>query len=311
MKTSDKSKSSRFMFAQRLADYIKHQYHQQMVVFPEKNLDYFVLAAPSLQIVAKSGDRAARYRTGLQVDKRKDYAEFAIYSEFSKTHLENFKRNTTDAGLVNALKQLCKIKCYDGPTCRWDSKTLLRASKTAVQQGLKSNGRIFHSDFKSVNNFKRDLEAAGISHPIDDMGCSPPSTGKGVGKVIAGSYLYIGGLYHARDAKRVINALMPLYVNFMPGKSQKLRSSNLRRALKERDRIEGRAQICAWKRCNVEGLKLLDAAHIVADNANGSDDSRNGVWLCRPHHKIQEGLSLTRQRALMKKTCIRGTCLEL
>jgi predicted restriction endonuclease len=44
--------------------------------------------------------------------------------------------------------------------------------------------------------------------------------------------------------------------------------------------------ICAV--CGLDVSKVLEAAHIVPDAENGTDDPRNGLVLCRNHHRAYD-----------------------
>lgn len=55
----------------------------------------------------------------------------------------------------------------------------------------------------------------------------------------------------------------------------------------------GRCQaIIAGQRCDVDDAAVLEAHHVVALRAGGSNTPDNGVALCRAHHRLAERLAV-------------------
>jgi len=105
--------------------------------------------------------------------------------------------------------------------------------------------------------------------------------------------LGLGGSLASRYkvATEVISAAWPLFSCLYPWEPLVSRTADLARFM----RAAGIEKKCEYTKISTAPISMcsgdaLEAAHIVPDRRGGSDRAWNGLWLCKGHHKITEGL---------------------
>jgi hypothetical protein len=98
------------------------------------------------------------------------------------------------------------------------------------------------------------------------------------------------GKVESEGAHALVEAVWPLFACLYPWAPLSKRTADLARFMRAASIIEQ----CEFQRitgCPKAACKgPLEAAHIVPDRRGGSDRAWNGLWLCKAHHRLTEGL---------------------
>lgn len=196
----------------------------------------------------------------------------------------------------------------------WSSKT--RSKQTNKKKHVV--GRTFES-FKDFESYlKNDLKIS-LEEFWKDVGVSLPNTYHGKnfatmeGRRSRGTHfcLSIDPInYPKYSSLKLVKLFGPIFQAMYPSSREKSRRDKLRSKLLTYYKNENLTIECAHRGCKTKAKRKLQAAHLKAYHAGGSDSPKNGVFLCKTHHQKQEGLPFTQQQKFIKQYYKRHTALR-